>query len=152
MYSFSRRFVFGFFPFLLLAPALHLHAQTAAGTIAGTVTDGSGAVIPGATVTITGATLSFFDNSANCRIQAEIRSKTFGLSNFGTPVSTVHSGADATDFAFAGGLLTKAFPAFTLAVPSNLIVWINATVAFNATGGGDCRYSGVLVDYTVSKP
>ncbi|MEA2539965.1 MAG: hypothetical protein QOH35_1331, partial [Acidobacteriaceae bacterium] len=52
MYSFSRRFVFGFFPFLLLAPALHLHAQTAAGTIAGTVTDGSGAVIPGATVTI----------------------------------------------------------------------------------------------------
>jgi hypothetical protein len=52
MHSFSRRFVFAFFPFLLLAPALHLHAQSAAGTITGTVTDGSGAVIPDATVTI----------------------------------------------------------------------------------------------------
>src|ERR1700688_168151 len=52
MHSFSRRFVFAFFPFLLLAPAVNLHAQTAAGTITGTVTDGSGAVIPDATVTI----------------------------------------------------------------------------------------------------
>ena len=52
MHSFSSRFVFAFFPFLLLAPALHLHAQSAAGTISGTVTDGSGAVIPDATVTI----------------------------------------------------------------------------------------------------
>ena len=31
---------------------MNLHAQTAAGTITGTVTDASGAVIPGATVTI----------------------------------------------------------------------------------------------------
>jgi protocatechuate 3,4-dioxygenase beta subunit len=52
MHSFSSRFVFVFFPFLLLAPALPLHAQSDAGTITGTVTDGSGAVIPGATVTI----------------------------------------------------------------------------------------------------
>src|ERR1700678_3084182 len=52
MYSFPRRFVFLFFPFLLLSTAIHLQAQTAAGTIAGTVTDASGAVIPGATVTI----------------------------------------------------------------------------------------------------
>ena len=52
MHSFSRRFVFAFFPFLLLSPAAPLHAQTSAGTITGTVTDGSGAVIPGATVTI----------------------------------------------------------------------------------------------------
>src|ERR1700691_5025165 len=52
MYSFPLRFVFLFFPFLLLSPAIYLQAQTAAGTITGTVTDASGAVIPGATVTI----------------------------------------------------------------------------------------------------
>src|SRR5580658_5830859 len=52
MYSFPRRFAFVFFPFLLLSPAIYLQAQTAAGTITGTVTDASGAVIPGATVTI----------------------------------------------------------------------------------------------------
>ena len=52
MYSFPRRFVFLFFPFLLLSPAINLHAQTAAGTITGTVTDASGAVVPAATVTI----------------------------------------------------------------------------------------------------
>src|SRR6202034_3432593 len=52
MHSFPRRFVFLFFPFLLLSTAIHLQAQTAAGTITGTVTDASGAVIPGATVTI----------------------------------------------------------------------------------------------------
>ncbi len=52
MHSFPSRFVFAFFPFLLLLPAMPLHAQTAAGTITGTVTDGSGAVIPGAAVTI----------------------------------------------------------------------------------------------------
>src|ERR1700761_6483403 len=50
MHSFPRRFVFLFF--LLLSPATYLTAQTAAGTIAGTVTDASGAVIPSATVTI----------------------------------------------------------------------------------------------------
>src|ERR1700691_1404425 len=52
MYSFPLRFVFLFFPFLLLSSAIYLQAQTAAGTITGTVTDASGAVIPGATVTI----------------------------------------------------------------------------------------------------
>src|ERR1700677_861623 len=52
MYSFPRLFVFVFFPFLLLSPAIYLQAQTAVGTITGTVTDASGAVIPGATVTL----------------------------------------------------------------------------------------------------
>ncbi len=52
MYSFSRRFIFLALPFLLIWPANHLQAQTAAGTITGAVTDASGAVIPGATVTI----------------------------------------------------------------------------------------------------
>src|SRR3984885_9633531 len=50
MHSFPRRFVFLLFPLLLAASSLQ--AQSAAGTVAGTVTDASGAVIPGATVTI----------------------------------------------------------------------------------------------------
>src|ERR1700753_820748 len=50
MHSFPRRFVFLLCPLLLTASGLH--AQSAAGTVAGTVTDASGAVIPGATVTI----------------------------------------------------------------------------------------------------
>src|ERR1700721_1985745 len=49
-YSFPRRFVFLLCPLLLAATGLH--AQSAAGTVAGTVTDASGAVIPGATVTM----------------------------------------------------------------------------------------------------
>ncbi len=52
MYSFPRRFVFVFCSFLLLSPATGLHAQSASGTIAGVVTDASGAVVPGATVSI----------------------------------------------------------------------------------------------------
>jgi hypothetical protein len=52
MCFFQRRFVFLFFPFLLLSPAASLHAQSASGTITGTVNDASGAVVPGATVTI----------------------------------------------------------------------------------------------------
>jgi hypothetical protein len=47
-----RRFVVLFFPIFLLSAALDLRAQSAAGTIAGVVTDASGAVVPGATVTI----------------------------------------------------------------------------------------------------
>jgi hypothetical protein len=50
MHSFPRIFVFVLCPFLLAASSLR--AQSAAGTVAGTVTDASGAVIPGATVTI----------------------------------------------------------------------------------------------------
>src|SRR6202451_4458792 len=50
MHSFPRIFVFVLCPLLLAASGLH--AQSAAGTVAGIVTDASGAVIPGATVTI----------------------------------------------------------------------------------------------------
>ncbi len=52
MRSFRRRFVVLFFPILLLLAAPDMRAQSAAGTIAGIVTDASGAVVPGATVTI----------------------------------------------------------------------------------------------------
>ena len=52
MYLFQRRFVFLFFPFLLLSSAASLYAQSASGTIAGTVNDVSGAVVPGAVITI----------------------------------------------------------------------------------------------------
>src|SRR6204780_660755 len=52
MCSFARRFFFFLCPFLLGAMVTSLHAQTGSGTITGTVTDASGAVVPGATVTI----------------------------------------------------------------------------------------------------
>ena len=52
MHSFRRRFIVLFFPILLLSTEPGLRAQSAAGTITGTVTDSSGAVIPDATVTI----------------------------------------------------------------------------------------------------
>src|ERR1700677_3246273 len=52
MCSFPRRFVFVLWPFLLSSLAISLHAQSATGTITGTVADASGAVVPGATVTI----------------------------------------------------------------------------------------------------
>ena len=107
----------------------------------------------GSTFTITGATLASSDFSANCRVQAEIRHKLFGTSSGGTILSTVTNGASASDLAFTGGPVTKAFPAFSsLVVASNRIVWINATIEQTSVGPNDCRYSGVLVDYTVSKP
>lgn len=109
---------------------------------------------PGATITITGATLSFYDSSSTCRIQAELRWKQFGSMDFGTIVSTVYSGTGPADFASTVGLpATKAFPNFAgLPVPGDRMVWINAIIAFNAAGGGDCRYSGVLIDYTTDRP
>jgi Carboxypeptidase regulatory-like domain/TonB-dependent Receptor Plug Domain len=52
MHSFPGRFVVLLFPFLLLSTGITLHAQSAAGTITGVVTDASGAVVPDAAVTI----------------------------------------------------------------------------------------------------
>ena len=52
MCSFPRRSIFLFLPFLLLSLATTLHAQSSSGTITGTVNDASGAVVPGATVSI----------------------------------------------------------------------------------------------------
>jgi hypothetical protein len=70
--------------------------------------------------------------------------------------ATIYDGVDATDFAHVTGApTTKAFPAFTLAVPVDRLVWVNATIAFDATGAAtpqNCRYSGVMIDYTVTRP
>jgi Carboxypeptidase regulatory-like domain len=52
MYSFPRRFVFVVLPFLLLSPCASVYAQSSSGTITGTVNDASGAVVPGAKVSI----------------------------------------------------------------------------------------------------
>lgn len=107
----------------------------------------------GAAVTITGATLGYVDQGFTCRVQAELKSKPFGISSSGTGASVVYSGINETDFTAADpGPQTKAFPSFTLDVPSDLVVWVEAIIASDAGGGGDCRYSGVLVDYAVNKP
>jgi hypothetical protein len=106
----------------------------------------------GATVTLTGGSMAYYDGAATCRVSAEIRSKTFGTSSSGAIASTVFDGTDATDFAATGGPTTAAFPAFTLTVAANTVVWIHATVAYNTTGGGDCRYSGAILNYTIDRP
>lgn len=111
-------------------------------------------VPPGASVTITGAVFNNFDNGTNCRVQGEIRVKTFGTASWGTIVSTVYSGANAGDFAYTrtGPPEPKAFPTFSRAIDSNTIVWVYVRIGHNSTGGGDCRYLGARVDYTTSRP
>jgi hypothetical protein len=107
------------------------------------------------TLTLIGARMAFLDAVTFCRVQAEIRTKPFGSSGDGNVISRVFDGADASDFAFtSGNPQVKAFPAFTQAVPQNTLVWVNATIAFDAAGGpgNNCRYSGVIVDYTVTNP
>lgn len=115
-------------------------------------------VPPGATVTLTGGSMAFFDSSAICLVSAELRTKTFGGSDgFGTPgISTVFSGANSSDFAAApGGPTTKPFPAFTpVTISNSTILYVNAIINITGAGGvfADCRYSGVRVTYTIDRP
>jgi hypothetical protein len=114
-------------------------------------------VPPGAVVQVTNVTLAFYDGGGDCLIGAEFRTKPFGTSSFGTLISTVFDGASNADFAFlspGGTPTTKAFPAFTpTTIASNTVSFVHAFTHYDATPTSiDCRYSGVLVDYTVSKP
>jgi hypothetical protein len=110
-------------------------------------------VPPGATLTVTGATMAYSDFSANCLVSAELRTKPFGGAD-GTSISTVYDGTSATDFAYAGGgPLTKAFPAFTpFALSNSTILYVHAAINVAAAGGGDCRYSGARITYTIDRP
>jgi hypothetical protein len=106
-------------------------------------------------VTITGATMAFFDGSTNCLVSAELRSKIVTSASFGVAASTVNDGASATDFAFTTTTAsTKAFPSFTLSVNALSLVWVHAVIQIQnpAASIEDCRYSGVLLAYDVDRP
>jgi hypothetical protein len=110
-------------------------------------------VPPGSpSVTITGVTMAFHDASGTCRVQGDLRFKTFGSSSSGTVVASIFSGVDVSDFATVSTASTKAIAGLAVTATPNTVVWMTATIAQNATGGGDCRYSGVLVNYTVTHP
>ena len=116
-------------------------------------------VPPGATITVTGATMVFYDASANCLISAELRTKLFGGNDSGGGVSiaTVYDGTSATDFAFTAvasvAPSTKSYPAFTpFTVTNSTVLYVNAAINFAAAGGGDCRYNGTRITYTLDRP
>ncbi len=112
---------------------------------------------PGATLTITGATLLFFDGSTNCLVAAQLRTKVLGANDVGTIIATQYDGANSTDFAFTVPLpASKPFPAFTpFTVTSSTLFWVNAFIQLQAAAAfaeTNCRYSGVTVTYTLDRP
>jgi hypothetical protein len=113
-------------------------------------------VPPGATLTVTGASMAFADFSTNCLVGAELRTKAFGSSdgNTGVSISTVYDGANNADFGFQSvGPQTKAFPAFTPFVVSNsTILYVHAFINLTAAASSDCRYSGTRITYTIDRP
>jgi hypothetical protein len=114
---------------------------------------------PGATLTITGASLQYFDGSANCLVAAQLRTKTLATSDSGTIIATQYDGTTATDFGWMSpGSLpsSKPFPAFTaFTVTSSTLFWVNAFIQLQAAAGFaevNCRYSGVTIAYTLDRP
>ena len=106
------------------------------------------------TFTLTGATLVGADESTVCLVKGDIRFKTVGTSSLGTSMSIVYSGANSTDYAFTNGnnVLNKAFPAFTQVITDTDIVFVLASIVNSGGGSQTCRYSGVLINYTVDMP
>jgi hypothetical protein len=111
-------------------------------------------VPPGTTaLTLTGATMAFFDNSTNCRVAAALHTKAFGTNAGGTLQALVYDGASASDFAFTSpGPTTKAFVPFNATLSPDALIFVRATIENQASSGGDCRYSGVQINYTVDRP
>ena len=106
-------------------------------------------------VTITSASMAYFDTSLNCLVGAELRSKIMASNSNGTVASTVFDGTSSSDFAFTvAGPTTKAFPAFSLPVSLVTLVWIRTIIQIQnpAASVEDCRYSGALIGYTVDRP
>jgi hypothetical protein len=115
MFLFQRRFVFLFLPLLLLSPAASLHAQSAAGTITGTVNDASGAVVPGAVVTI--------DNPVS-GLSRTAKTDAAGRYQFtNLPRATYHLVANAAGFA-----------PFTVDVEVHSAVAVTPTIALQVGG------------------
>lgn len=112
--------------------------------------------VPAGTIfTITGATLAYHDSlitGSTCLVGAQIKTKTFGIISAGTLVSEVYSGVDANDFsATASGAATKSFPPFSQVISTDTIVFINAIIKNTSGTGGDCRYSGIRFDYSITQ-
>jgi hypothetical protein len=111
---------------------------------------------PGATLTVTGADLGFLDNSTNCLIGAQLRTKTLGAVSNGAILATQFDGANGADFAFMGGPALKAFPVFTaFTVTTSTLFWVNASIQLAAaatTPEVNCRYQGVRITYTLDRP
>lgn len=106
------------------------------------------AIPPGAVLTITDVTMAFVDTSLNCFVSAELRFKPFGADGAGTPIAAGQTGVPETPGVGTQALLL----AVGHVVAPDEVLWINASVGFSAASSPDCRYSGVLVSYTVSKP
>jgi hypothetical protein len=115
MYSFTRRFFFFLCPFLLVAIVSSLHAQTGSGTISGIVTDASGAVVPGATVSIENPVSGF---SRTATTDAAGRYQFTNL-----PRNTYHLVANAAGFA-----------PFSLDVEVHSTVAVTPTIALQVGG------------------
>ncbi len=115
MHTFSRRFVLLFCPLLFLQPIANLQAQTTAGTITGIVTDGSGAVVPDATVTIENP-ISGFSRSAKTDAAGH-----YQFTNL--PRNPYHMVVNATGFA-----------TFTLDVSVRSSVAVSPTIALQVGG------------------
>ncbi|HEV8358930.1 MAG TPA: hypothetical protein VGR28_00595 [Candidatus Thermoplasmatota archaeon] len=108
---------------------------------------------PGATVTVTAATLGHGDFATGCLVGAELHTRTIWFGGVGTLVSTVYSGSSSSDYlSAAGSPVPKAFPAFTaFTVGEDQQVWVTAIIDRTTTGGTDCRYLGAKVDYTIDR-
>jgi hypothetical protein len=115
MYSFARHFFFFLCPFLLVAMVSGLHAQTGSGTISGIVTDASGAVVPGATVSIENPVSGF---SRTAKTDAAGRYQFTNL-----PRNTYHLVANAAGFA-----------PFTVDVEVHSTVAVTPTIALQVGG------------------
>jgi hypothetical protein len=115
MFSFPRRFVFVLWPFLLSSLATSLHAQSATGTISGTVADASGAVVPGATVSL-----------ANPVSGLSRAAKTDGAGHYqftNLPFNSYHLAVNAPGFS-----------SFSLDVPVRSTVPVTPTIALRVGG------------------
>lgn len=99
------------------------------------------------TITLTGATLAFYDNSGSCSVGGRIYQKAFGTQNIEVLIAEVYSASSVPSAA------TTEFPAFAPQVlDSNNILWVTAIINWQSTtsDSSPCRYSGVQLTYTVS--
>ena len=136
-------------------PFVHLRTASAAGTYHA-VCRANIQVPPTSTLAITAATFLYSDPSPSCLVGGTLRAKQLP-SSYSTILASVYSGTSASDVStFPGWNQTKAFPAFsayTLTQTATAAGEVFFEVEFEQTEAGqDCRFIGVQLTYTVSKP